>query len=581
LYAKGEYQKALDALETIPEEPEVLKAKANNLAMLGRVREAIKCYRTIVKRHSRDPATLVDFATFLVSLSEYDRAVKMYDQAIRLEPNVAVVHRDRALALRFGGHHEAALEGYDTALKLDAGNGDTWAAKADLLIELHRFPEAIGCLEKASAAPSRSLDAIGWTSRGARLAQEEGYEEALHCYDRALEQDPEEASALTGKASVLRRKGDLDGALACYDRLIEVRPDDALGWTTKGSVLVDARRFEEALNCYKKALEREPNDQYSWANSGYCRLELKQYSEALSDYERAVDLNPGLAYAWEGKGRCFYELGRLDEAVSAWRQALKLVPDLMWSNNNIGLVLTVREKYEEALEWFDRAIKLGPDETVPVVNKARTLIAMKRMSEAHALLEGVLEKARDDSKSEILELLANLFSEHFKDARKALELFEQAAAMGATRPEMALNIAEMLIRLDRQEEGRGRASSVLLGDAGPELRTVAAFLVYASHALEGDLGTADRCFANFADRMGELARGSDRGQAAVKWTYDGLLDTVVKSQVSLATKFALVAAIDLQTGQLGAPGLSNLRQFLPLIQQPAPRPPVVTPGESA
>jgi len=296
LYAKGQYQKALEALATISEEPDVLKAKALNLTMLGQTAKAYKCLKKIVKSRPSDPSALNELAEFLTGQGWYKKAVEVYDRAIRLEPKAAVVHRNRALALRLLGNHEAALNGYDAALRLDGNDGDNWAAKADLLIELHRFPEAIECLEKANAASTRRLDARGWSSRGTSLAREGGLDEAIHCYDRALEQEPREDSAILGKAFALQQKGDLDGALACYDRLIEVLPKDEEDdlpkvWRYKGDLLVQKGRFDEALTCYQAAIKLGSED--AWSSSGYCRAMLGQYSAALPDYERAIAIDPG------------------------------------------------------------------------------------------------------------------------------------------------------------------------------------------------------------------------------------------------------------------------------------------------
>jgi hypothetical protein len=40
--------------------------------------------------------------------------------------------------------------------------------------------------------------------------------------------------------------------------------------------------------------------------------------------------------------------------------------------------------------------------------------------------------------------------------------------------------------------------------------------------------------------------------------------------VSIATKFALLAAIDLQDGRLNSPALGKLQPSLPLIRMPSP-----------
>jgi tetratricopeptide (TPR) repeat protein len=568
--AKGEYHKALHALEGVPPEREALKIKANILARLGQTDDAIKCHETILEHARHDPSVLIDFAAFLMGVSEFERAIGMYDRAIRLDASAAAVHRDRALALRLGSRTEEALAGYDRALALDSSDGETWAAKADLLIDLHLFREALDCLERSAAAPNQSLDPFGWTSRASTMSRVGGYDEAIYCYDRVLAQSPTDVTALMGKASVLRNKGDIDGALDCYDGVIQSHPKDTKALAEKGNILTDRRQFAEAIQCYQVALEHDPSKLYSWLNLAYCRIETEQYSQALADYERATTLDPKSASAWEGRGHCLYVLGRFDEAVQSWQEALKFDSGLMWPNNNIGWVLAdVHHKYEEALEWYDRAILLlGPTEVQPVINKARALFALKRVSEAHALLEGVLARGSENPGAALA--LAVVYSETFNDASKALELCQKAEVRGESTPILQLSIAEMLIRLGRREEGRNRASAILHNEGRPQLQAVAAFLVYASHALDGHFEAADRCFNDFAERVAAQARTSQSARLEVNWTYDGFADMLLNSSVSIATKFALLAAIDLQGGRLNSPALAKLQPSLPLIRVPSP-----------
>jgi tetratricopeptide (TPR) repeat protein len=579
LYAKGQYQKALEALETISEGPDVLKAKAQNLTMLGQTAKALGCLKKVVKNRPSDPSAHIELAAFLTGQGRYKQAVGAYDRAILLEPEAAVIHRNRALALRLCGNHDAALNGYEAALRLDGNDGDNWAAKADLLIELHRFSEAIECLEKADAASTRSLNAIGWSSRGSSLAREGGFDEAIRCYDRALEKDPREHSAILGKASALQQKGDVDGALACYDRLIEVLPNDASGLLRKGRLLIHNLRFDEALRCFEAAVKLDSDSSYGWSDSAYCRQKLGEPGEALQDYERAIDLDPREPLYWEGKGVCLYELGRHGEAVNAWHQALKLDPNLLWSNANIGFVLAdIFKKTEEALQWYDRAIKLGPDEATPTINKAKALAELKRVSEAESLLKEMLERVRAEEKGWVLRSLGVIFSEYAKDAQKALVVYEQVLALGVTDQSCVLEVAEQLVRLGRYEEGRARVLGTLQkGDLPPQFRPVATFLLYVSHALEGDLEKASSCFSEFLDRLIEVANSSDFKPPVVGYRYDGLADTIVNSSADLATKFKLLVAIDLQTGQLVAPSPRELREFAHLIQLPAAPPAVVVP----
>jgi tetratricopeptide (TPR) repeat protein len=49
----------------------------------------------------------------------YDRAIADLDQALALNPNMAVGYRTRAIAYAGKGDHARAIADYDAALKLD------------------------------------------------------------------------------------------------------------------------------------------------------------------------------------------------------------------------------------------------------------------------------------------------------------------------------------------------------------------------------------------------------------------------------------------------------------------------------
>jgi tetratricopeptide (TPR) repeat protein len=233
------------------------------------------------------------------------------------------------------------------------------------------------------------------------------------------------------------------------------------------------------------------------------------------------------------------------------------------------------KKSEEALPWFDRAIKLDSDEATFTINKARALAALNRVSEAEFLLRETLERVRAEEKGSVLRMLGFLYSDYVKDAQKALVFYEQASELGVT-DEIGLEIAEQLVRLGRHEEGRARALGLLRGDLSPQSRPVATFLLCVSHTLEGDLEKASSCFSELLDQLIEVANSRD-SKPVVDYLYDGLADTIVNSSADLATKFKLLVAIDLQTGELVAPSPRKLREFAPLIQLPAAPPAVAVP----
>ena len=71
-------------------------------------------------------------------------------------------------------------------------------------------------------------------------------DEAIACYERAIEANPELAIAWNGLSMAFRQKGDLDRAIEAAQRLIELEPDDALSHTNLSILLQNKGMVPEA-----------------------------------------------------------------------------------------------------------------------------------------------------------------------------------------------------------------------------------------------------------------------------------------------------------------------------------------------
>jgi superkiller protein 3 len=71
-------------------------------------------------------------------------------------------------------------------------------------------------------------------------------DEAIACYERAIEANPELAIAWNGLSMAFRQKGDLDRAIEAARRLIELEPDDALSHTNLSILLQNKGMIPEA-----------------------------------------------------------------------------------------------------------------------------------------------------------------------------------------------------------------------------------------------------------------------------------------------------------------------------------------------
>ncbi|HEX7177659.1 MAG TPA: tetratricopeptide repeat protein [Pyrinomonadaceae bacterium] len=165
----------------------------------------------------------------------YDEAVAAYDRAIAAQPDQAVVHLNKSIALRI-----RAVEKYNTAAKAKDKAG-TEAARADFKNAAESADKAVkfyrekqGAAGAAPAAPAGATELMGYLS-----ARMEGYRLALQTnagIDASLavpameeyivaETDPvKKAKAEAGLGNALFMSGQIDASIAAYRKVLASNP---------------------------------------------------------------------------------------------------------------------------------------------------------------------------------------------------------------------------------------------------------------------------------------------------------------------------------------------------------------------
>jgi len=107
----------------------------------------------------------------------------------------------------------------------------------------------------AAARKAAQLELL--LAKGQTLLDLDRTEEALACFDGALELEPEHPEALVKKGAALERGRKLDEAIACYDRAIAADRAFTMAYLHKGGLCNRLARHEEALKCYEDALKTQ------------------------------------------------------------------------------------------------------------------------------------------------------------------------------------------------------------------------------------------------------------------------------------------------------------------------------------
>ncbi len=221
-------------------------------------------------------------------------------------------------------------------------------------------------IERARRKPTESMDAYDYYLRGmASLYQwtEEGTTEALRIFYRAIELDPDFASAhgMAARCYILRKFNN---------------------WMTDR-----AEAIAEAARLARRAVELGADDAAALAAGGFAlAYVVGDLEDGAAFIDRALALNPCLALAWYYSGWIRIWRGDPDAAIEHLARAMRLSPlDPMigWMQAATARAHLLAGRYDAAASWAGMALRDRPD----------SLVAL-RVSAASNALAGRLEQAQ-------------------------------------------------------------------------------------------------------------------------------------------------------------------------------------------
>jgi tetratricopeptide (TPR) repeat protein len=212
----------------------------------------------------------------------------------------------------------------------------------------------------APAGPAVPKDARGFHDRGLAYASKGAYDKAIADFNRALEQDPQFASALTNRGEMLRLKGDLERAFADFTQALKVDPKHAPAFLNRGRVFRLKGRIDRALNDFTQAHRLDPKSADVLVNRGNAFSDAGQQDKAIADYTEALKLDPNLALAYMNRGLAHAKKGDFGAVITDCAAAIKLNPKLVGAYFIRGAAHASNGEHDKAISDFTRVLTLDP-----------------------------------------------------------------------------------------------------------------------------------------------------------------------------------------------------------------------------
>jgi tetratricopeptide (TPR) repeat protein len=233
---------------------------------------------------------------------------------------------DKAFDLADKNNHEECIKYYNKIIEINSNEFKAWRGKGLAFSALEKEDEAIICFDKAlEINPNDDLT-------------QKFKQASFDIKDNNLEIEFSESQL---NASNLFQDGRYEEALVCFDELLVTKPKDSNLWWQKGDILISLDRYKEGLQCYDKSLQINPEDGSIWTIKGLTLNFLKREDEAIICFDKALEINPNDHEALKGK-------------QSMTENKLRIIRDLGIEGQELyGL-----KKYEEAMQCFKKVLKM-------------------------------------------------------------------------------------------------------------------------------------------------------------------------------------------------------------------------------
>jgi tetratricopeptide (TPR) repeat protein len=257
---------------------------------------------------------LADQAGMLLYQDQYDEAIRLYTEALRISEN-AGFYAQRGDCYYDLRQYRKALDDYDHAIALDSMDPDYLRKKASVLYEQNRLTDAQELIEQAEKLDPNNK----WIRKKKEFYQSDG-----------------------AKARV---------------------------YASKGGELMGQGRYEEAVGQFNEALNLNGDDYISYYNRGVCFYNLQHPDEALADMHQVIARKRDYIKAYEIMSRIEFERGNYDNAIEAENFFLKLDPQNKEGYYNRALMYWKKGMKRESMDDARRSCDLGCQQACQMCEK--------------------------------------------------------------------------------------------------------------------------------------------------------------------------------------------------------------------
>ena len=284
--------------------PDFLPARvrlAESLLESGELQRSKALFDALVRDPAAEPAACVGLGRIAASEADHERAIRYFERALALFPELGAAHYGLARSYRALGRTADAAR----AVAAHAQYGPRWPRLDDPLLD---------------AVTALRDDPRARIHRGVALAAADDVAAAIALHEEALTADPSLAQAHANLIALYGRGGDWAKAESHYRAAIALGFHSADAHYDYGVVLGLQEQWGPAADAYRKALELNPLHAEAHNNLGQTFERRRDLAAAAAEYRLALEARPAFRLARFNLGRMLLAQGQPRAAVAEFEK---------------------------------------------------------------------------------------------------------------------------------------------------------------------------------------------------------------------------------------------------------------------
>jgi GT2 family glycosyltransferase len=129
------------------------------------------------------------------------------------------------------------------------------------------------------------------------------------------------------QGDAFRQEGKWEEAIKCYEKVIELEPDHWSAYHYLGDYFFSKEKFDHSISYYRNAIKYKPDFNWSYCNLGRALYIKGRTEEAIDFLLKAVKVDPKFTFAYLHLAKILLNTGNLSRAIEIYHKVLELEPE--------------------------------------------------------------------------------------------------------------------------------------------------------------------------------------------------------------------------------------------------------------